>query len=132
MKTLKKHGGRLQMIKRITGYLMLIFAISFGFSRGICTATAESNNGGNISTGQAISTDGLYEKVASILSNYDPSNLTAADARAINDAFREAGVRRGPAQQEAIKAAGFDPHQISSLDPPPDGIRKKGRPGRSE
>ena len=59
-------------------------------------------------------------KVVSILSRYDSSKLTAADAKAINNAFREAGIRQGPGQQEAIEAAGFDPQKISSLDPPPD------------
>lgn len=67
---------------------------------------------------QYISND-LTARVAQILSNYDSANLTAADAKAINNAFREAGVRRGPGQKAAIKAAGFDPRTISSLDPPP-------------
>jgi len=61
----------------------------------------------------------LLSKVAAILSPYSPSSLTAADAKAINNAFRKAGIRRGPGQPEAIKAAGFDPEKIRSLDPPP-------------
>ncbi len=62
--------------------------------------------------------------VASILSKYDASSLTVEDAKAINNAFRNAGIRRGPGQQEAIEAAGFDPRKISSLDPPPDRARQ--------
>ncbi len=70
-------------------------------------------------TEQSISSN-LKSTVAKILSNYDSATLTAANAKAINNAFREAGVRRGPGQQEAIEAAGFDPRKISSLDPPPE------------
>ncbi len=70
-------------------------------------------------SGQVL-TDELKTKVAAILSKYDAASLTEADAKAINNAFRESGVRRGPGQKEAIEAAGFDPRIISSLDPPPD------------
>lgn len=62
----------------------------------------------------------ITAKVAAVLARYDPAKLTAADAKAINNAFRQAGVKRGRAQQEAIAAAGFDPHTISKLDPPPE------------
>lgn len=58
-------------------------------------------------------------KVAEILRKYSPENLTAEDARAINNAFRVAGIRRGPGQSEAVKAAGFYPEKIRALDPPP-------------
>ncbi|MDM8544675.1 hypothetical protein QUF90_26665 [Desulfococcaceae bacterium HSG9] len=74
---------------------------------------------GNRRAAQSL-TDEQIAQVAEILSQYDASSLTAEDARAINDAFREAGIRQGPGQQEAIEAAGFDPRVISSLDPPPD------------
>ena len=59
-------------------------------------------------------------KVKSILSRYDASALTAGDARAINEAFREAGLRNGPGLREAIREAGFVPERIGELDPPPD------------
>ena len=77
----------------------------------------------------SVNTDEQKALVASILSEYDAENLTAEDAKAINNAFREAGIRRGPGQQEAIEAAGFDPGKISSLDPPP-GAGGGIRPGR--
>ena len=80
---------------------------------------------GNPGEAQSL-TDEQKAQVADILSQYDASSLTAEDARAINNAFRAAGIRQGPGQQEAIEAAGFDPHIISSLDPPPD----KGGQGR--
>ncbi len=68
----------------------------------------------------------LDAKVKEILSKYSVDTLTQDDAVAINNAFREAGIRRGSSQRQAIIAAGFDPQAISSLDPPPD--RKKDGP----
>ncbi|MBF0102787.1 MAG: hypothetical protein HQK77_17940 [Desulfobacterales bacterium] len=70
-------------------------------------------------------TDEIKSKVASILFQYNPDTLTASDAKAINNAFRESGIHRGSAQQEAIKAAGFDPQKISHLDPPPEKYRER-------
>jgi hypothetical protein len=68
-------------------------------------------------------------RVASILSQYDASSLTAEDAKAINNAFRKAGIRNGPELSEAVKAAGFDGKAISTLDPPPEPL--PARPGTS-
>ena len=59
-------------------------------------------------------------KVKAILSKYDASSLNSKDARAINDAFRAAGLRNGPGLQDAIRAAGFVPKRIGELDPPRD------------
>ncbi len=70
--------------------------------------------------------------VASILSKYNASSLTAEDAKAINNEFRASGIRKGPGQQEAIEAAGFDPKKISFLDPPPKMDRGHGSPERRE
>lgn len=77
-------------------------------------------------------TDEMKAKVASILAGYNAASLTSADAKAINNAFREAGVRRGPGQKEAIEAAGFDPKKISSLDPPPDEKSQSGSKAKSK
>ena len=66
-------------------------------------------------------------QVVSILSQYDSTSLTVEDAKAINNAFREVGIRKGPGQREAIEAAGFDAKKISALDPPPDRKRKDGQ-----
>ena len=57
--------------------------------------------------------------VKSILSKYNPSSLTAAAARAINEAFRAAGIRNGPGLQQAIRDVGFVPEKIGALAPPP-------------
>ena len=58
-------------------------------------------------------------QVKAILAKYKADSLTAADAKAINEAFRAAGLRNGPSLQEAIKDAGFVPARIGELDPPP-------------
>lgn len=58
-------------------------------------------------------------QVKAILSKYDANALTADQAKAIHEAFRETGVRGGPAMNETIRAAGFDPDQLRDLAPPP-------------
>ncbi|MDM8553292.1 hypothetical protein QUF75_00980 [Desulfococcaceae bacterium HSG7] len=64
-------------------------------------------------------TDEQKAQAADIMSQYDASSLTAEDAKAIHNAFREAGIRPGPGHREAIEAAGFDSRVLRSLDPPP-------------
>ena len=75
-------------------------------------------------------TDGEKKTVASILSKYKAAGLTAADARAINESFRDAGLRRGDGLRDAITAAGFDPERISALYPPPGNRKPAGKPAR--
>lgn len=65
-------------------------------------------------------TEAQQETVSSILSQYDADSLTAEDATAINEAFRDAGITLGPGLREAIEAAGFDAGEIRSLDSPPE------------
>lgn len=60
-------------------------------------------------------------KVKSVLSAYKPATLTAEDARALKRALRDAGLRRSPALDDALKAAGFSPAKMESLDPRPPG-----------
>lgn len=67
-------------------------------------------------------------KLKTILSNYDSNSLTAQDAKAIHVAFREAGLRAGPATADAIRHTGFNPDKLRDLAPPPDmkGDHKRG------
>ena len=60
-------------------------------------------------------------KVKSVLSAYKPATLTAEDARALKRALRDAGLRRSPALDEALNAAGFSPAKMESLEPRPPG-----------
>ncbi len=81
----------------------------------------------SVQTQEQSLSDEQKARVISILSQFDSSSLTVEDAKAINNAFREAGIRKGPGQREAIEAAGFDAGRISALDPPPDKKRKDGQ-----
>ncbi len=58
-------------------------------------------------------------EVAAILAEYDSSSLTEEDALTINEAFRDAGLKRGPELRQAIEDAGFDAELLGSLAPPP-------------
>ena len=64
-------------------------------------------------------TDAQKDQVKAILSKYDANTLTADQAKAIHEAFRQAGLRGGPALNDTVKAAGFDPDKLRDLAPPP-------------
>ena len=67
-------------------------------------------------------------KVADVLAKYKASTMTAADARAIHEAFRDAGLRDGPALKQIMEEAGFDLDKLRDLDPPPDKNMEKNQP----
>lgn len=83
-------------------------------------------------------------QVKAILSKFDANSLTAETAKPIHEAFRQAGLRGGPAMTDTIKAAGFDPEKLRDLAPPRgqandgnerpprDGERTEGGYGRRE
>ena len=75
-------------------------------------------------------TDEQVETVKSILSEYDSEALTADDAKAIHEAFREAKLPRGKGLNTAITDAGFDSEKLRELDPPPD--RPEGKERRKQ
>ncbi len=56
--------------------------------------------------------------IKTILLKYKASTLTAADAKAIHEQFRAAGIHDGPETRECILASGFDPEKLRTLDPP--------------
>ncbi len=115
---MKKNSVRTLMM---AGLFMSLLV--WGLAQAGDSGQARAKNGPNGKTSDDSSqtmTADMKAKVASILARYKAASLTAADARAINDAFRAAGIRRGPGQKEAIEAAGFDPKKISALDPPPE------------
>jgi hypothetical protein len=64
------------------------------------------------------------QQIKKILSGYNPSKLTAADAKEIQEKFRAAGIHAGPETNSAISAAGFDPEKLRTLAPPPDAGNK--------
>jgi hypothetical protein len=65
--------------------------------------------------------------IKTILSKYNASTLTADQAKAIHEKFRENGIHVGPETGEAIKATGFDLEKLRSLAPPPPNDRNGGQ-----
>lgn len=59
-------------------------------------------------------------QIKTMLSKYNPSSLTVEDAKAIHRALRDAGVRGGREADTILSQFGFDPTEMSRLDPPPD------------
>ncbi len=64
-------------------------------------------------------TDSQKSQVKAILAKYDASTLTADQAKAIHEAFHQAGIHGGAALNDAVKSAGFDPDKLRDLAPPP-------------
>lgn len=60
-------------------------------------------------------TDDQKSLISSTLSQYDPDDLTAEDAKTILDTFREAGIRGGKETRQAIQDAGFDEKKLLEL-----------------
>lgn len=78
-------------------------------------------------------TDLQKAQAKAILLKYDAATLTAEQAKAIHEAFRQAGLRGGPALNDAVRTSGFDPDKLRDLAPPPDrGIGGNDRPARPE
>jgi len=73
-------------------------------------------------------TEAQKGQVKIILSKYDANTLTADQARAIHEAFRQAGLHGGPALNDTVKAAGFDPDKLRDLAPPPGQAGGRGQP----
>jgi phosphatidylethanolamine-binding protein (PEBP) family uncharacterized protein len=100
------------------------FLIALGLSLAVAHAQDQQRRpdrppGDRQDDSQPLSAD-QKAQVKAILSKYGASKLTASDAKAINEAFRAAGLRNGPGLQQAIRDAGFVPERIGELDPPPD------------
>lgn len=79
--------------------------------------SSEGRRGDRPADNEAL-TPAQQAQAKSILSKFDPRNLTADQAKAIHQAFREAGLRGGPAMSDTLKAAGFDPDTLRDLAPP--------------
>ena len=71
-------------------------------------------------------TDDQKNTITEILSQYDPDNVTEEDAKAIFQAFKDAGINPTRGMKEVIEAAGFDAEDLRSkgmtdnqMPPPP-------------
>lgn len=101
-------------ISKITIVILLVIINMQVFSQ------QKENSGERKREGTETLTEAQKEKIKTILLNYDAELLTAEDAIAIHGAFREAGLRGGPAAEDAIKEAGFNPEKLRDLAPPSD------------
>ncbi|MGO2371793.1 hypothetical protein NDQ71_06815 [Pseudoalteromonas sp. KG3] len=61
------------------------------------------------------------------LAQFDPENLSSADAQSIVTAFQEAGIQPGQEMQELMADAGFDAAQVGEMGRP-EGGRPPGPP----
>ena len=78
-----------------------------------------AERGGDRSAKTENLTDAQKAQVKGILSKYDANALTAEQAKAIHEAFRQTGLHGGPALNDTVKAVGFDPDKLRDLAPPP-------------
>jgi hypothetical protein len=115
-----------QRIKKIVGNSVLTLIITL-FIQGTTLSQDspkaqqhQKNNPQSLTAEQAV-------LVKTILSQYNASTLTADEAKAIHEKFREAGIQGGPGTKDAIIAAGFDPEKLRALAPPPSHDKKNAR-----
>jgi len=115
--------------------LILIFAMSITAANLITQREdapppregAEARQEGRRGESQTLTSE-QKAKVADVLAKYKASTMTAADARAIHEAFRDAGLRDGPALKQIMEEAGFDLDKLRDLDPPPDKNMENNQP----
>jgi hypothetical protein len=63
-------------------------------------------------------TDDQKDQITEILSQYDPDNLTADDAKSIMEQFRDAGIKPAKGMKETIEAAGFNADKLLEMGRP--------------
>jgi hypothetical protein len=105
-----------QLAITIGAFLFLLF---WGIMNSSAYSQGNKNAGNNQQQKQQSLTPQQAATIKTILSKYNASKLTAADAKAIHEKFRQAGIHAGPESRDAIIAAGFDPEKLRTLDPPP-------------
>lgn len=98
--------------------LIMLLSLEQGFCQG--TQNPKQNPQGK---SQPITAEQIL-KIKKILSGYNASKLTADEAKAIQNKFREAGIHAGPETNDAITSAGFDPEKLRKLAPPPNSDNK--------
>ena len=69
--------------------------------------------GGMMPRGKEL-TDDQKSTITDILSQYDPENVSEEDAKAIFQAFKDAGITPAKGMKEVIEAAGFDADDLRS------------------
>jgi hypothetical protein len=108
------------MTKQSSSFLLKslsLVLILMSFLSGSCQQNQKPGQKANENS-QPLS-DSQTRQIKSILAGYNAARLTAADAKAIQEKFRQAGIHAGPETNSAITAAGFDPEKLRTLAPPP-------------
>ena len=113
---------RADLLKAIEGKVLGESTLKYTYETGKTGGATHPSGGSKEGRGERTETitEAQKEKVKAILSHYNATTLTANDANAIQEAFREAGLRGGPAAEETIREAGFNPDKLRDLAPPPD------------
>lgn len=91
----------------------------FGSMQGMSQMGQMGQMRGGPPPGKAL-TDTQKQQIKDILSDYDASNVTAEDAKAIFQAFKDAGIEPGMGMRETIEEAGFDAENLRELGMPDD------------
>ncbi|MCX6241667.1 MAG: hypothetical protein NTX43_07685 [Bacteroidetes bacterium] len=119
-------------IKKITGIAIVLMLMLVNPGKSFCQD--KQNPPQKPSEKVQALTPAQTATIKTILSKYNASKLTEADAKAIHEKFREAGIHAGPETRDAITAAGFDPEKLRTLDPPksPDNNGKANPPSNEE
>lgn len=114
---------RADLLKAMEGKVLGESTLKYTYETGKAGTTTQPLNGSEENREERTEaiTEVQKEKVKAILSQYNATTLTANDAKAIHEAFREAGLRMGPNVESVIMEAGFDPEKLKELAPPPSG-----------
>jgi len=112
---------RADLLKAIEGKVLGESTLKYTYETGKTGMATRPLNGSEESGEERTEaiTEAQKENVKAILSHYNAATLTANAAREIHEAFREAGLRGGPATEEVIREAGFDPDRLRDLAPQP-------------
>ncbi|MGQ1786027.1 MULTISPECIES: hypothetical protein [unclassified Saccharicrinis] len=113
---------RADLLKAIEGKVLGKSTLKYTYETGKTGEATQALKGSEESREEKteVITEAQKEKVKAILSHYNAATLMANDAKAIQEAFREAGLRGGPAAEGTIREAGFNPDKLRDLAPPPD------------
>ncbi|MDY0104598.1 MAG: YbhB/YbcL family Raf kinase inhibitor-like protein [Lentimicrobium sp.] len=113
---------RADLLKAIEGKVLGESTLKYTYETGKTGKSAQQSRGFEEKGKERTETLTVEQKqkVKAILSNFNAATLNAEDAKAIHEAFREAGLRGGPAAEEVIREAGFNPEKLRDLAPPPD------------
>ena len=115
-----KRNDTMKRLTYLTLGLMMAVAILAFAQQPDAAAPDDRSPPDNAGRGEAAALTAAQEQqVKEMLAKYAGQELTAEQARAIHAAFRQAGLRGGPAMYDAIKAAGVDPDALRDLAPPP-------------